>query len=261
MKKLILFAIIIALLIPIGSMAERKYDDQKLLYSLMDDLGGETKEEDIVFNGVIFDKFIKEDEMNLVGEEIKSKMGLLGIEVDPLIKEDHREPFYTKEVIFEEDFGQITYIGRDKDKNYIAIILNSYSNQEELTGETYLYINIIKDSDFFEKNDIIEEVKFIYSIYNSNVEITSCLIGEISKDTSHKSRVKEIEKSLREINGKIIEEFSDTSMISYTIYTPYIDEYIKIGKDKINLNIAIRHSELDGKTYIWLGTPVITVGY
>ncbi len=261
MKKFILFLILIALLIPIGSTAEIKYDEQKVLYTIMDDLEGEIKEEDIIFNGVIINKFIKEDEMNSVGESIKDKIGLLGIEADPLIQENHKTDYYTKEVIFEENFSQLYYIGQDKDKNNIAIILNSYYNHEDLTGETYLYVNIIKSSDFFKNNGIIEEVKSIYSSYNCNVEITSCLIGEISNDMSYNDRVKEIRKTLKKIDGEVIEEFSDISMISYTVYTPYIDKYIKIDKDKINLNIAIRDSETDEKIYIWLGTPIITVGY
>lgn len=261
MKKFILLLILMALLIPIGSTAEIKYDEQKVLYTIMDNLEAQIKEEDIIFNGVIIDQFIEEDEMNSVGEEIKNTIGLIGIEIDPLIKENHSSNGYTKEVIFEENFGQVCYIGQDKDKNKIAIILNSYYHQEELTGETYLYVNVIKSSDFLKNNGIIEEVKSIYSNYNCKVEITSCLIGEISNDMSYNDRVREIGKTLKKIDGKVIEEFSDGSMISYTIYTPYIDKYIKIDKDKINLNIAIRNSELDEKTYIWLGTPIITVGY
>ncbi|NLY45604.1 MAG: hypothetical protein GX053_06400 [Tissierella sp.] len=261
MKKFILFLTLMALLIPIGSTAEIKYDEQKVLSTIMDDLEAEIKEEDIIFNGVIINKFIKEDEMSSVAEEIKNKIGLLGIEIDPLIKGNYNDDYYTKEVIFEDGFGQICYIGQDKDKNNIAIILSSYYTQEELIGETYLYVNIVKSSDFLKNNGIIEEVKSIYSNYNCRVEISSCLIGEISNDMSYNDRVKEIGKTLKKIDGKVIEEFSDTSLISYTVYTPYIDKYIKIDKDRINLNIAIRNSELDNKNYIWLGTPIITVGY
>lgn len=262
MKKIILYLSLIALLIPLGSTAETRYEDENsILYSIMDNLGAETREEDIIFNGVILDRFIGPEEMDLLGEEIKSQIGLLGIEVDPFISEENTDEHYTKEVLFEEDFGQIYYIGQDKDKNNVAIILNSYNHQEELFGETYLYVNIVKTSDFLKKNDIIEDVKTIYNNYNCKVEITSCLIGEISNNMSYNNRVKEIKDILHKIDGNVVEEFSDTSMISYTAYTPYINKYIKLGKDKINLNIAIRYSELDNTNYIWLGTPIITLGY
>ncbi|MDR7869474.1 MAG: YwmB family TATA-box binding protein [Tissierellaceae bacterium] len=261
MKKFILFAIIITLLIPIGSAAETKYGELDVLYTIMDDLGADYLQEDIIFNGVILNRFIKIDEMEIIGKDLISNLKLLGTEIDPLISESHNEKFYTKEIIVEENFGQICYIGQDKDKNNISIILNSYRHEEELIGETYLYVNIVKSSDFLKKNDIIEEIKSIYEMYNSKVEITSCLIGEISNDLNSDNKIKNIKKSLKRIDGEVIEEFSDESMISYTIYTPYIDQYIKIGSDRINLNIAIRYNETENKHYIWLGTPIITVGY
>lgn len=261
MKNFILFALIIVLLIPIGSTAETKNDELGVLYSIMKDLGADTKEEDIIFNGVIIDRFVEADEMEDIGKEIVSRIGLIGIEVDPLISEDINKESYSKEIIFEDDFGQICYIGQDIGSNNIAVILNSYKNQEELSGETYLYINIIKNSDFLKKNGIIEEVKSIYEMFDCKVEITSCLIGEISGDIAYNNMVKKITSSLGKIEGEVVEEFSDTSMISYSVYTPYIDKYIKIGVDKINLNIAIRNIETENMNYIWVGTPIITVGY
>lgn len=262
MKKFILFALILVLLIiPLGSRAEPKTSELDVLYSIMDDLGGDVREEDLVFNGIILDKFIGQDEMEDLGETIKSQLNLVGIEVDPFIEGDYNEDYYTKEVIFEEDFNQICYIGKDKDENHIAIIINSFTDQEELIGDTYLYINVIKYGDFSEKNDIIEEVKTIYSNYNCKVEITSCLIGEISSNIDYNKMEEEIKKALAKVRANIIEEFSDGNLISYTVHTPYIKEHIKIGKDRTNLNLAIRQSDLDGKIYIWLGTPIITLGY
>lgn len=261
MKKLVLFLILIALLVPLGSSAETKYNEAKVLETFIKDLEAKIKEEDIIFNGLMLDKFIGQDEMEDLGESIKDKVELLGREVDPMLEQDLSGDYYTKEVIFEENFSQMCYIGQDKDKNKIAIILNSYINQEEGSGETYLYINIVKDSDFLKNNDIIDKIKSIYTLYGRKAEITSCIIGEISNDMSYNSRVKEIEKTLKKIDGNIVEEFADQSMISYTIFTPYIDNYIKIGKDRINLNLAIRNSEIDNKDYIWIGTPIITVGY
>lgn len=262
MKKLFLLAIIMSLLIPIGSTAEKTiYDDQTVLYSIMDNLNARYLEEDIMFNGVIFNNYTKFDELDKIAEEIKTEIGILGVEIDSLVNEKYNYKYYTKEIIVEEDFGQISYIGQDKEKNNIAIILSSYNNKHELTGETYAYVNIVKSSDFFKKNDIIERIKSIYNKYNSKVEITSCLLGEISNNMSYNDKVKEIKRVLKKVNGNIVDEFSDQSLISYTIYTPYIGEHIKIGKDRINLNLAIRYNEIEGKNYIWLGTPIITVGY
>ncbi|OZV13462.1 hypothetical protein CIW83_04260 [Tissierella sp. P1] len=51
------------------------------------------------------------------------------------------------------------------------------------------------------------------------------------------------------------------SLVSYTAYTPLIESSIFSGEKKVNLNLAIRYNENEDKTYIWIGTPIITTGY
>ncbi len=53
----------------------------------------------------------------------------------------------------------------------------------------------------------------------------------------------------------------EDDILSFSIFTPYIEEYIYTGSRKMNLNIAIRFNEYEDKTYIWIGTPIITIGY
>jgi Protein of unknown function (DUF1779). len=50
-------------------------------------------------------------------------------------------------------------------------------------------------------------------------------------------------------------------MLTMTGYSEKLGEYIELGNEKINLNLAMRYSDSDGKTYLWLGTPVITTDY
>ncbi len=259
MKKFILFAIIVVLLIPIGSSAETKHQELDVLYTIMDSLQGQTNEEETIFNGIILDRFIDTEEMEAIGDMIVSKLGLIGLESDPNTSNNLKSGYYTKEVKAEENFRSIHYMGQDKYKNNIIIILTSYNYEEELTGDTYLCINLVKNSDFLAKNDIIEEVKSIYTMYNSNVDIVFCLLGEISNDIVYNRLEEDIKTSLKRIDGEIINEFSDIYMISYTGYTPFIDNYKEVGSDKINLNIAIRYG--DNKNVVWIGTPIITVGY
>lgn len=261
MKRLVCVFIILGLLIPIGSQAETKKDELDILYNIMEGLDGKCLEVDLVFNGIIFDTFIDGEELKLIGEEVRTKLGIVGKEVDPYIEEEVLEEHYTKEVIFQEDFNQITYIGQDEDLNKIVIILTSYEYDEVKSGETYLYINIMKNSDLIKNNDIIEAVMSIYESFNVAIDKTYCLLGEISNDMSYNNMVKEINKIFARMDVEVVDEFTDGSMISFTAYTPLIEEYIEIGKDRINLNIAIRSSQIDDKTHIWIATPVITVGY
>lgn len=261
MKRVFIIAIILCLLIPIFTMADKKYKEFDLLTNVLSDLGGESFQADIVTNGIILDRFIERKEMEQLGGEILLKLGILGSEVDPLIAGNSASKnTYTKEVIYESDYSQIIYSGYDDNDNIVSIFLSSYIYEGKL-GETYLCINVIKDGDFSGINDIIEDIDLVFEKYDASMEMISCIIGLLEGHYSRDHITANINKALKAIKGSIIEEFSDGWVSSYTIYTPSINKYLTIDKKKINLNLAIRYNEYEDNTYLWIGTPIITTGY
>lgn len=262
MKKIISIGIILFLLLSGITQADREYNDYFVLVDIADNIGSKIDKGEILFSGIIKDEFINQEDITKLGEEIKGKLNMQGKEIDPLIEYDRSiDNHHTKEEIFDEGFSQITYIGRDDRDNEMSIILSSYLNPDNVEGETYLYINIIKTNDFLEINDIIEKVEDIFKDSDNPIEITSCLIGTIPgkiKEENIDSKVKDI---VNKIEGRILEEDGDEFYSSYIIYSPLIAEHLVIDKDKINLNLAIRYNEHEDKTYILIGTPIITTGY
>jgi hypothetical protein len=143
----------------------------------------------------------------------------------------------------------------------LTIILSSYLNEDGTSGETYLYINLIKKEHFIEINDIIYKIEDIFRNYGEKAEITTCIIGSFDGKFTEKDVEKKVKKAIHKLNGKIVDVYKDDQMISYTAYTDYIENNILAGEDKINLNVAIRYNEYDDNTLIWIGTPIITSGY
>lgn len=262
MKKIITFGLILFLLIPIFIKAEKTDSEWDVLEEILYDLEGEPSEGDIVFNGVILDSFIKQDEINRLGEKIVENLELVGEEIDPFILQDKTiGEYYSKMVIFEEDYSQINYDGYDYNGNQIFINLNSYINEEINLEETSLSISIVKDDDFFEINDIMEKIETIYEDFNCEWDLTSCLIGKVKGKYPNEEFSDKFEIVLKHIKGNIVEEFSDEDFSSYTVYSPLIENYLIINKKKININLSIRYNEEEDYTYLWIGTPIITAGY
>lgn len=259
MKKIILLVIILSCILPILTKAEEKLTEDEILMSILDSLGGEYLEGDISINGSLLDKYLEVDELYSLGDQIKDTIGLIGEEADKSVDIMGKD-YYIKEEILDDGYNQINYFGFDKLKNPLTIIISSYKNEEE-KEETYLYINLIKKEHFLEFNDIIYRVKGIFKGYNRPVEITTNLIGSFDGEFNEKVAKSNILKILHRINGKIIDEYKDYSLISYTAYTDLIEKNILTGDDKINLNIALRYNKYDNKTLIWIGTPLIASGY
>ena len=93
------------------------------------------------------------------------------------------------------------------------------------------------------------------------VNITTCVIGTFDGYVDLKENEKKVVEAAKMVKGKIVEEYKEDSLLSFSIFTPYIEEYIYTGSNKMNLNIALRYNEYEDKTYIWIGTPIITIGY
>lgn len=251
--KYLLLAIMILLLIPVFGFGERKVEEKDLLMGVLDEIGAEFIEGDIDVGGSIIDEFISKEELLNIGGKIRTELGIRGHE--------NLEEYYFEELIQEEGFIQLIVQGVDERDNLITFTLSTYENLDGEPGETSLFINLIKRVQFVEINDIIVEVEKIFHDYNKPVNVTTCIVGAFQGEVELEEIEKQILKTTKLIKGKMVEKYKEDGILSFSIFTPYIEEYIYTGDKKMNLNIGLRFNEYENKTYIWIGTPIITIGY
>ncbi|MDR7856940.1 YwmB family TATA-box binding protein [Tissierella sp.] len=261
-KKIILFAIIISLLIPALTMAGKKHTESDVLSLMLKELNGQFLEGDLNMGGIILDEFISKDAVESMGGEIKTKMGIMGEEFNVnMDNTDVDKEYYSKESIYEENFNHLAIHGIDSKGNSVTVMISSYFDSDSKKGETTLFINFIKSGKYFNISGIIERTEGIFKKFSKPVEITTCIIGTIDGKLKEEDLKKNVSYAMREVKGKVVEEYFDSSISSYTAFTPLIESSIFSGEKKINLNLAIRYNEFEDKTYIWIGTPIITTGY
>ncbi|MGJ0846922.1 TATA-box binding [Tissierella praeacuta DSM 18095] len=261
MKKFILFAIILSLLVPTLTMAGKKHSEKDVLEGILKEFNGEFLEGDLNMGGVLLDEFISKEEIESLVERVKISLGIVGEEVDINKFTENEGKYYYSETIYEEGFNHMSVYGYDIHRNPITIGISSYLDSELTNGETTLFINLIKDKQNFSINGIIEKIEGIFKDYGKSLEITTCIIGTIEGQLEKMDLNKAVAKAMRKFKGKVVEEYTDESIFSYTAYTPLIESFIFSGEKKINLNLAIRYNEYEDKNYIWIGTPIITTGY
>ena len=252
MKRFLTFAIILLLLIPAFTMADKKYEEEEILLNILEEVGGDFIEGDLNMGGVILDEFSNISTMKDLSEKIKTTLGITEIQLD-----ESEEDL----IIEEEGFNQVTLYGNDEKQNMITLILTSYLDSKGINGETTLFINLIKNQQNFKLNDIIDKVENIFENFGRTVDTTTCIIGTIEGRLDSREIEDNAIRSIKRSKGNIVEEYQDSSLLSFTAYTPLVDRYIYSGDKKINLNLAVRYNENEGKTYIWIGTPIITIGY
>jgi len=245
MKKT-LAIVLLLLLVPAFIQANHTTDQEEIMKIILDDLEGNYLKGDISGNQRIYEKFMGLDVLEGIGYNIKENLGMT--ETDRRTQED-------------DNYNQMNFYGYDKDENQLTIILSSYFDEEIDKGETYLYINFANQEQFLKINGIIDDIDNIYNDYNVNAEITTNIIGSIDGSIDFDRYQDRINESIEGINGNILGTYEDDNLISYNIYTNWIDNFMTIEKDKMNLNIALRYNESDDATLIFIGTPIITGGY
>ncbi|GFN36201.1 YwmB family TATA-box binding protein [Tepidimicrobium xylanilyticum] len=251
--KFIIIGIILILLIPIFGFGEDEYEERELLMGILETTGANFEEGDICLGGTILDRFIGTLEIKDIGYSIRD---MLNIGTDG----SHKN-YYWEDLIEDDGFIQFTVQGLDGYNNFVTITLSSYKDVEYGSGETTLFINFINREKFDKINDIILEVEKFFDEYNKPVNITTCIIGSFDDKVDAKRNEEKILEVTELIEGYVVEEYKEDDILSFSIFTPYIEEYVFTGNKKMNLNIAVRFSEYDNKTYIWIGTPIITIGY
>lgn len=88
-----------------------------------------------------------------------------------------------------------------------------------------------------------------------------CLIGEIDREMKPDEMEELACFLIREIGGTQGQGLCDGQMVSVTGYYPGLGRYFQAGRERLNLNIALRCNDSTGNTRIWAGTPLISGWY
>jgi len=261
LKKAILLGIILILSSPVLGLKPQKPDKLELMMEILKKADASFVEGDISLGGAILDKMLTIDEMDEIGESIKNELNIQGSLLSGQFNsiDQLKEGFYSKEYVQDNGFNQLMIQGIDDKGNFVTISLSSYEIED--SGETSLYINLINSEHFTENNDIILRIQKIFDKYDKFINVTSCIVGSIDGNIDLDANKKKVLEITEDLQGKVVEKYEEDGIVSYSIFSPLIDEYIYTGSRKMNLNIALRYSELENKTYILIGTPIITIGY
>ena len=191
----------------------------------------------------MYDRFIQAKEAAAICREIGNK-------------------FDVKDYVLEDlstwDDTQVILKGIGKEAYDITIIIQA-AEIPEIT-ETNIVVDILSKVSTFDMSAVEDQVREILGSYGK-IDFTSCITAVKPAKLSF-NRQKEIVNQLMEIlEAKEVEYFSDGSMISVTGYSKNIEGWTQYSGNKVNLNIAVRYNSYENKTYLWLGTPFITIGY
>lgn len=160
--------------------------------------------------------------------------------------------------IEENNFRQIE-VEYTENTRHINISVQSLKNGAK--RETYMLIDeyLINGYDNALKEKLL--INSTYKVLKLKPKTAVCFVGTFKGKLNKEKNSSIVKLVLEKLNARKIEGMEDESIMSVSAYTDRLKEYIKLGSEKINLNVAIRYSSFDDKTYLWVATPIIAIEY
>ncbi len=152
---------------------------------------------------------------------------------------------------------QIIYAFKDNRSYEIAI--ESINNGGK--GETYIIADVYINKD---SNDLIKEkekLELILKGMGEQIKCNSCVIGTFNGRLNDIEIQQKLQTVLSTVKAKRVEGIEEPTISSISAYSSNIETYIMSNDKKVNIQIALRYSAYDDKTYIWVGSPLIHVEY
>lgn len=146
------------------------------------------------------------------------------------------------------------------DIHVVALVQTRKSPSKPAEG--YVVVNVeINSTEAKQVANWQQELKNIIKEFGCFPHINTCLTGWLDGKLLKEEWGNRLEKAFQAANAKMVDKLQYPGFASYTGYSPAIAEYVQSGNNKVNVNMAMRYSPHDNRTYIIVGSPVITREY
>lgn len=157
----------------------------------------------------------------------------------------------------------------NNDKTYEISGVTKYDNLVDINihyknGEhkaQYIMVSVVEDGSVSTLEMTRSTLCRIFEKNKITPETSTCITGTFNGELGYDKLNGICNDIFSEAGAHKVEGIEEGNFLSISAYSPSINNSILSNGRKINLNLALRYNSYEGKTYIWLGTPVITTGY
>lgn len=162
----------------------------------------------------------------------------------------------------ESDYQESARLSFESERGTNAVYAMRVKDQENKRKQIEIGIQIINDNPTEE--NIVETREKISAILQKNdVQplIYTCLEGYLDGKLRKGVWTYCLQDAFNAVGAKLLTTTQNEHYASYTGYTPLLSESVSVGADKVNLNAAMRYNAFEGRTYVVIASPMITIEY
>lgn len=125
--------------------------------------------------------------------------------------------------------------------------------------EYYLTVSLIDTrsaENYKVMNKLVDDLVKKPIIHKSTV-ICGHLTGQLSPSQTNKA----LKTMTDACHAQKVERLTMGSLVSISAYSPDVRQALTLDKNSVNINMALRYNSLENKTYVYVGSPLITTEY
>ncbi|MDS1030329.1 YwmB family TATA-box binding protein [Bacillota bacterium LX-D] len=146
-----------------------------------------------------------------------------------------------------------------QDISFYGIIQSSKDLKGKVT--TYLLLSLTEKGKDKNITNWKRKLEKIFADLHARPNISTYLTGTIEQKLTQHQKEALIAKMFAEAQAKKIEGISNQNLVSFSGYSRKIKENVKVKDYKLNLNAAVSYNEVERKTYVLLGSPLLNGEY
>lgn len=169
----------------------------------------------------------------------------------------------SKELIGGFDVISYEYTQTDEEFLLNAIINNGYITirLKDVEDKIYASLTVSQNAHNVNINNIKQTIFINFIRHRAIPKFSLLVMGRFNgKLTTSEMKEKAIE-ILKRKRAIFVDGIENENLVSVSAFLPTLEERKKCEDKYINLNIALRYSDLNKCTYIWIGSPLIFEEY
>jgi hypothetical protein len=143
----------------------------------------------------------------------------------------------------------------------LVVISQVIYPQANKTAEAYTVINAVRGHEFANNEAWEEKISKILIELGRQPRINTCLVGWLDGKLNKNTLKHRLVLAFDSIQAVAEDQMFDDDFASITGYTPKLANFFKVQQEKVNVNMAMRFSPSEERTYVIIGSPVITREY
>ncbi len=153
---------------------------------------------------------------------------------------------------------QIDYIINDDISIHTSVFLEKTGSSSK---DGWMTVSLVNTSQRQKLEEAAAKLETEVKKYCKSTSVNICVTGSMEGTLDGREVDSICGRILESAGASKVEGLKDEGLVSISAFSPSIGSNVKVDGKRINLNVAVRYNSYEGKTYIWLASPVITTEY